>query len=105
MGNSAGGLEEYWAAFRDPAFPRAQGGFIWDFVDQGLMLPGSSDKGKKFGYGGDFGDYPNTKQFCCNGILGPDREPHPIAYQAKALQSPSMFSSRFSFLFYFISTC
>ena len=41
------------------------GGFIWDFIDQGLALPGGG-----YGYGGDFGDFPNTKQFCINGILG-----------------------------------
>ena len=43
------------------------GGFIWDFVDQGLLLPGLWGG---FGYGGDFGDIPNSKQFCINGILG-----------------------------------
>lgn len=62
-----------------------QGGFIWDLIDQGLVL------GKRpgcFGYGGDFNDFPNTAQFCINGILGPDRVPHPIAYEAASLQSP-----------------
>jgi beta-galactosidase len=44
------------------------GGFIWDFVDQGLDLPGGG-----FGYGGDFGDRPNSKQFCINGLLGESR--------------------------------
>ena len=91
MGNSAGGLEEYWDLFRDYTISRAQGGFIWDFIDQGLVLPGSSGEVIKYGYGGDFSDYPNTQQFCCNGILGPDRSPHPIAFQAKALQSPIQF--------------
>ena len=42
-------------------------------------------------YGGDFGDLPNTKQFCINGILGPDRVPHPSAYEAKACQSHVFF--------------
>ena len=45
-----------------------QGGYIWDFVDQGLLVPGKGPEG--FGFGGDFGDLPNTKQFCINGILG-----------------------------------
>ena len=45
---------------------------------------------KKYGYGGDFGDFPNTQQFCINGLLGPDRVPHPIALEAKFLQSPVM---------------
>ncbi len=91
MGNSGGGLEDYWQLFKDKEVPRAQGGFIWDFVDQGITM--KNEKGEKigFGYGGDFGDQPNTKQFCINGILGPDRKPHPIAYQAKALHSPIEF--------------
>lgn len=52
----------------------------------GLVLP---DGG--FGYGGDFGDIPNTRQFCINGILGPDRAPHPIAFEAAALQASVAF--------------
>lgn len=64
--------------------PRIQGGFIWDFCDQGLMLPDKSG----YGYGGDFGDFPNTKQFCCNGILSPNRQPFPSAFEAAHLQSP-----------------
>lgn len=85
MGNSSGALSHYWRCFRDPQYPRMQGGFIWDFVDQGLSLDG---KPGKYGYGGDFNDYPNTAQFCINGVFGPDRTPHPMAYEAKALQSP-----------------
>lgn len=77
-----------------------QGGFIWDFVDQGLTLPPPPSSSttstpttsslKRYGYGGDFGDIPNTQQFCINGLLGPDRVPHPIALEAKFLQSPVM---------------
>lgn len=84
MGNSGGCLAHYWHLFRDPRYPRFQGGFIWDFVDQGLLLPG----GEGFGYGGDFGDQPNTKQFCCNGIANPDRCLFPGAMEAAHLQSP-----------------
>jgi beta-galactosidase len=98
MGNSAGGLHDYWTWFRDNAFPRFQGGFIWDFIDQGLLIENSPDlleqviaKSRRFKYGGDFGDIPNSKQFCINGILGPDRQPHPIAFEAAALQSPITF--------------
>ena len=86
MGNSSGGLADYWDKFWDPMYPRFQGGFIWDWVDQGLVL-GAKSSGC-FGYGGDFDDVPNSKQFCINGILGPDRVPHPIALEAAALQSP-----------------
>jgi beta-galactosidase/beta-glucuronidase len=84
MGNSGGCLATYWQLFRDPKYPRVQGGFIWDFVDQGLLLP----DGEGYGYGGDFGDLPNTKQFCCNGIARPNRELLPGAYEAAHLQCP-----------------
>lgn len=72
MGNSGGSLKQYWDDFRNSDFPSLQGGFIWDFVDQGILLVDAKNP-KAFGYGGDFGDLPNTKQFCCNGILAPDR--------------------------------
>lgn len=94
MGNSGGVLEHYWRCFRDPTLPRLQGGFIWDMVDQGLLLelppsqPSLVAWKPKYAYGGDFGDLPNTKQFCINGIFGPDRRPHPSAWEAKHLQSP-----------------
>ena len=83
MGNSGGCLSRYWSQFRDVLLPRAQGGFIWDLIDQGLTLPEGG-----FGYGGDFGDLPNTKQFCCNGLFGPDRMPHPVVHEITMLQSP-----------------
>ncbi len=95
MGNSGGCLAQYWAAFRDPRLPRLQGGFIWDFVDQGLLMPpplGADPDARCFGYGGDFGDWPNTKQFCCNGIVGPDRDLHPSAIEAAFLQAPIQLS-------------
>ena len=96
MGNSGGCLAQYWKDFRDPALPRLQGGFIWDYIDQGLLLPEPDDAlsntkklgAPRYGYGGDFGDIPNTKQFCINGLLGPDRIPHPSAFEAASLQSP-----------------
>ncbi len=87
MGNSGGCLAAYWACFRDERLPRMQGGFIWDLVDQGLLLHESSDGSVGYGYGGDFGDVPNTRQFCINGILGPDREVHPCGLQAAWFQS------------------
>ena len=94
MGNSGGSLAAYWKAFRDPQYPRLQGGFIWDWVDQGLLLPAPDEElanskplRPRYGYGGDFGDMPNTKQFCINGLLGPDRQPHPSAHEAAHLQS------------------
>eukprot|EP01035_Chromulina_nebulosa_P018616 gene18616-24347_t len=85
MNNSCGVLKKYWDDFRNDSYPRLQGGFIWDMVDQGLIMnPNYVDDNEiiKYGYGGDFGDIPNSKQFCCNGIFGADRFPHPSAYEA-----------------------
>ena len=94
MGNSSGGLSHYWRLFWDESLPRLQGGFIWDWIDQGILFETDHEvetSSTRFRYGGDFGDKPNSKQFCINGILGPDRVPHPIAYEAAALQAPIMF--------------
>ncbi|CAM9104921.1 unnamed protein product, partial [Ectocarpus fasciculatus] len=93
MGNSAGGLAHYWSMFTNPRLLRMQGGFIWDMVDQGLLLDKEDSANcerqpKRYRYGGDFGDIPNSKQFCINGILGPNREFKPIAFEAANLQSP-----------------
>lgn len=85
MGNSLGGYAHYWQAFRD--HPRLQGGFVWDWVDQGLDK--LTDDGRHFwAYGGDFGDTPNDRQFCCNGLVFPDRTPHPALFEAKRAQQP-----------------
>ncbi|MFC5704723.1 beta-galactosidase [Aeromonas eucrenophila] len=85
MGNSLGGYAHYWQAFRD--HPRLQGGFVWDWVDQGLDK--HTDDGRHYwAYGGDFGDTPNDRQFCCNGLLFPDRTPHPSLFEAKRAQQP-----------------
>lgn len=82
MGNSLGGFDKYWQAFRQ--FDRLQGGFIWDWVDQGLSKDGD------YAYGGDFNDSPNDRQFCLDGLLFPDRTPKPamyeVAYQQQYLQ-------------------
>ncbi|MFM4703881.1 beta-galactosidase [Aeromonas bivalvium] len=85
MGNSLGGFAEYWQAFRD--HPRLQGGFVWDWVDQGLDK--LTEDGRHFwAYGGDFGDRQNDRQFCINGLLFPDRSPHPALFEAKRAQQP-----------------
>ncbi len=83
MGNSFGGFAKYWEAFR--AWPRLQGGFVWDWVDQALSK--KDEKGESFwAYGGDFGDTPNDRQFCMNGLVFPDRTPHPALYEAQRAQ-------------------
>ncbi|MDO5572146.1 MAG: glycoside hydrolase family 2 TIM barrel-domain containing protein [Bacteroidales bacterium] len=75
MGNSMGGFKEYWELIRK--YPALQGGFIWDFVDQGLR--DYNKDGKMFyAYGGDFGRYQaSDHNFNCNGLISPDRVPNP----------------------------
>ncbi len=77
MGNSMGGFKEYWEIIRK--YPSLQGGFIWDFVDQGLRWKGK-DGVEIYAYGGDFNRFDATDgNFCCNGLVGPDRIPNPHA--------------------------
>ncbi|MGE4799932.1 beta-galactosidase [Yersinia hibernica] len=89
MGNSFGGFARYWQAFRQ--YPRLQGGFVWDWVDQSLTR---SDENSQpyWAYGGDFGDSPNDRQFCMNGLVFPDRSPHPSLYEAQCAQQFFQFS-------------
>lgn len=89
MGNSLGSFEDYWQAFKE--YPRLQGGFIWDWVDQGLSK--IDENGKHYwAYGGDFGDTINDRQFCINGLLFPDRSSHPSLFEAKYCQQHLHFS-------------
>ncbi len=85
MGNSPGGLKEYWDAIA--RYPRLQGGFIWDWVDQGLRRITDNDE-EWFAYGGDFGNEPNDGNFCLNGVIDPDRRPHPGAWEMKKHYEP-----------------
>lgn len=85
MGNSTGNLKEYWDAV--DAYPRLQGGFIWDWVDQGLRRV-TEDGEEWFAYGGDFGDEPNDGPFCLNGLVWPDRVPHPAMWECKKIFQP-----------------
>ena len=83
MGNSMGGLKEYWDLIRKS--PKYQGGFIWDFVDQAQRWPADAEKTGSdhiFIFGGEFNDYdPSDNSFCCNGIIAADRTYHPHAYE------------------------
>ncbi|MDN0123188.1 beta-galactosidase [Yersinia aleksiciae] len=89
MGNSFGGFARYWQAFRQ--YPRLQGGFVWDWVDQSLTR--HDEHGQPYwAYGGDFGDKPNDRQFCMNGLVFPDRSPHPSLYEAQCAQQFFQFS-------------
>ena len=85
MGNSNGGLKEYWEAFWQ--YKGLQGGFIWDWVDQGLRKV--DEKGNAYwAYGGDFGETIHDFDFCNNGMVWPDRRPHPAMYEFKKLVQP-----------------
>lgn len=67
MGNSSGNLSWYWRYFWDDHYPRLQGGYIWDMIDQGIRQPDvKNGKGFYFAYGGDFGEKIHDRQFCCN---------------------------------------
>ena len=99
MGNSCGNLQEYWdVIYADSSIC---GAAIWDWVDQGLY---PMDNGKlridnypssiinyPFFYGGDFGDKPNDGMFCINGLIGPDRKPHPHYYEVQYVYQPLQF--------------
>lgn len=80
MGNSEGGVKEYWDLIRK--YPKYQGGYIWDFVDQGLRDKSPITGKEIFTYGGDYGRYPASDyNFNCNGILAPNRRLNPHAYE------------------------
>ncbi len=85
MGNSSGSLCDYWELFWNE--PGIQGGFIWDWVDQGLWT--KDENGAEYlGYGGDFGETIHDFDFCCNGMISSDREPHPAMYEFRHLAQP-----------------
>ena len=85
MGNSTGNLDEYWDLIRSRT--RLGGGFVWDWVDQGIRRR-EPDGTTWFAYGGDFGDEPNDGPFCINGLVSPDREPHPAMHQLHHVLQP-----------------
>jgi beta-galactosidase/beta-glucuronidase len=85
MGNSPGNLKEYWDVIE--TYPRLAGGFIWDWVDQGIRQV--TDEGVEwFAYGGDFGDEPSSASFCINGLIFPDRTIHPSLWEVKKVYRP-----------------
>jgi beta-galactosidase len=80
MGNSTGNFQDYWDVIEK--YPKLQGGFIWDWVDQGLLK--TNENGEKYwAYGGDYGEegIPSDGNFCINGLVWPDRTAHPGLYE------------------------
>lgn len=91
MGNSLGNFKDYWDVIRK--YDVLQGGFIWDWVDQGLVAE-TEDGQKYWGYGGDFGaaHLQNDANFCLNGIVNPNRTPHPGLEELKKVYQNIHFS-------------
>ena len=87
MGNSMGNLQEYWdVIYADSSIA---GAAVWDWVDQGIA---KKENGVTYwAYGGDFGDKPNDGPFCINGLIGPDRNPHPHYYEVQYVYQPIAF--------------
>ena len=87
MGNSMGNLQEYWdVIYSDSSIA---GAAVWDWVDQGLLKKDGDIK--YYAYGGDYGDKPNLDAFCINGLLAPDRTPHPHYYEVQYVYQPLLF--------------
>ncbi|WP_281226648.1 glycoside hydrolase family 2 TIM barrel-domain containing protein [Flavobacterium aquiphilum] len=92
MGNSNGNFQEYWDIIRGSK--NMQGGFIWDWVDQGFEV--KDEAGRKYwAYGGDLGsqNYTNDENFCHNGLVWPDRVPHPGAFEVKKVYQDILFTA------------
>lgn len=82
MGNSVGNLKDYWDLIEE--YDQLQGGFIWDWVDQGFRK--STEDGRTYwAFGGDYGpgDVPSDSNFCMNGLVDADRTPHPALHEVK----------------------
>lgn len=107
MGNSNGNLWDQWKEIYK--YPNLQGGYIWDWVDQGILE--TDENGREYWtYGGDYGvNMPSDGNFCCNGLVGPDRKPHPAmdevkyAHQNVAFEAVDVAAGRYKVInrFYF----
>jgi beta-galactosidase len=93
MGNSSGNFQEYFDIIRSS--PHMQGGFIWDWVDQGLKATDANGK-VYWAYGGDLGagHLQNDENFCANGLVAPDRSPHPGFFEVKKVYQNIVFKDR-----------
>ncbi len=85
MGTGPGGLSEYWDIIR--AHRRLMGGCVWEWCDHGIRQQ-AADGAEWFAYGGDFGDSPNDGNFCCDGMVSPDRRPHTALIEHKTVLQP-----------------
>ena len=93
MGNSNGNFQEYWDIIHSDR--KMQGGFIWDWVDQGMKTT-TTDGRVFYAYGGDLGAYhlQNDENFCANGLVAADRTPHPGLYEVKKVYQNILFTAK-----------
>jgi beta-galactosidase len=89
MGNSTGNLQDYWDVIE--SHPQLQGASIWDWVDQGFART-TADGRKYWAYGGEWGP-PSDANFCCNGLVCPDRTPHPGLHEVKKVYQSIKFKA------------
>lgn len=90
MGNSLGNMTDYWNLIRSR--PNLMGGYIWDWIDQGILTT-NKNGAAYYAYGGDFGDQPNSGNFCLNGIVDSDRTPSPKIRECKYIFQPVVFEA------------
>lgn len=90
MGNSLGNFQEYWDLMHK--YPNLIGGYIWDWIDQGLLMKDKNGK-EFFAYGGDHSDEANDNNFCMNGVIASDRTPKPQTWEAKYVMQPVNFTA------------
>ncbi|MEA1882933.1 MAG: glycoside hydrolase family 2 TIM barrel-domain containing protein [Thermotogota bacterium] len=108
MGNSVGNIKDYWKAIRKSE--KLLGAFIWEWADQAIIWMNNNGS-QKWKVGGDFDDYPNNGNFCCDGLLNPKHKPHPALHEVKNVYKPftiemlekTTYSFRIQNLFDFIS--
>ena len=91
MGNSTGNMDEYWDVIRST--DGLQGGFIWDWMDQGLVMKDAKLGEDYWAYGGDGGETVHDGNFNINGLVFPDQTPHPGMEQCKYVHQPVTFSN------------
>ena len=96
MGNALGNFKDYWDEIY--SHPRMLGGFIWDWADQAIATEGNDGKAR-MAYGGDFGDQPNLKAFCLNGIVMADRQTTAKYHEVRHVYSPVQFAQHADSIF------
>lgn len=86
MGNGPGDAEDYYELMEK--YPGFCGGFVWEWCDHSVYMGKTVTGRKKYYYGGDFGEFPNDGNFCMDGLVYPDRTPHPAIYEIKNVNRP-----------------